>query len=364
MLHKTYRLDSTPIFIGDNMQQRELFNPYIKKASSVVVITDDQVFSALQESIEQFFLLLHPKTLLITIPAGEASKTREVKQSLEDKLLAAGLDRSGVLIAIGGGVITDLVGFVAATFCRGVDFISIPTTLLAMVDASIGGKTGVNTPFGKNLIGSFYFPKAVYVDIAYLKTLPEKEKNGGFVEVIKAALVYDPSLAKSCFNEGKQLLNNPKDLLEVISRAIAIKMSVVLSDQKELKGKRRILNFGHTLGHAIEQLSGYTFSHGEAVAIGMVAAAYISHKLCKYPKEDINKLVALLKNLDVLPIDRFQLDANRLVENMIYDKKTVNQTIRFVLLKKTGVVDSGDGAYCRDIERDLILEAIDFVKTL
>ncbi len=211
----------------------------------------------------------HLKVPIFSFPAGEASKTRKTKEELENRLLENGFSRETTLIALGGGVVTDLVGFLASTFCRGVDLILIPTTLLAMVDAAIGGKTAVNTEYGKNLIGTFYPPKSVLLNFKFLETLPEKEWFNGHVEMLKAALLADEEL----FYNFSTI-----PLTQAIHRAIEIKRRIVALDPFE-KGVRKLLNLGHTMGHALETVSNYQLSHGEAVAHGIVLESRIAHEL-------------------------------------------------------------------------------------
>jgi 3-dehydroquinate synthase len=206
---------------------------------------------------------------LFSFPAGEASKTRQTKERLEDGLLKHHYSRDTTIIALGGGVVTDLAGFLAATYCRGVSLILIPTTLMAMCDAAIGGKTGVNTPCGKNMIGAFYLPHAIHIHPGFLKTLPEQELFCGTVEILKAGLIADAELF---FNFSSFSVE------EALGRAIEVKRRIVAHDMHDV-GKRRFLNLGHTLGHAIEAASGFQLSHGKAVAMGIVLEAKISHRL-------------------------------------------------------------------------------------
>ena len=209
---------------------------------------------------------LHGFGEMFIFPPGEKFKTRETKALLEDQLLEAGFNRSGTLIGLGGGVVTDMAGFIAATFMRGVELVLIPTTLLAMVDAAIGGKNGVNTPFGKNLIGSFYEPKEMIIDLKYLKTLPEKEMKQGIAEMIKHGFLAGDDYLKEGITE------------KTILRSGQIKRDLIGSDLLD-RTQRMDLNFGHTIGHAIEQVSDYTISHGFAVAMGMAAEAFLLKEL-------------------------------------------------------------------------------------
>jgi len=224
--------------------------------------------------------------IVLTVPSGEGSKTREMKEHLEDRLLELGVGRDATIIACGGGMVLDLAGFLAATYCRGVCFVSIPTTLMAMVDAAVGGKTGVNTPFGKNSIGAFYPPKAHYYYLPFLKSLPFEEWNGGMAEVLKYALIGDAALFVSLEKEWRW-----DEML--IRRCISQKQKIVEEDYKET-GLRRTLNFGHTVGHGFEALSGYTLSHGYAVALGMLIESRLSHLVGSLPLASLRRIETLI----------------------------------------------------------------------
>lgn len=231
----------------------------------VAIIADQTVAKLYGEELQKGIA----GSILLSFPAGEKYKTRKTKERVEDALLAQGFSRDTIIIALGGGVVTDLAGFLASTFCRGVPLILIPTTVLAMVDAAIGGKNGVNTESGKNMIGTFYPPKAVLFNFEYLKTLSEKEIWNGTVEMLKHGLIADPEL----FYTLEQM-----DLKEAIWRAAEVKRRIVARDPYE-SDLRRHLNFGHTIGHAIETLSDYEIPHGEAVALGLVVESRLSHAL-------------------------------------------------------------------------------------
>ncbi|HET6372645.1 MAG TPA: 3-dehydroquinate synthase, partial [Candidatus Polarisedimenticolia bacterium] len=206
-------------------------------------------------------------TMLIEFPAGEGNKTRSTKEAVEDALAAAGVGRDAAVIALGGGVVCDLAGFVAATYHRGIPYVQVPTTLLAMVDASVGGKTGVDTPQGKNLIGAFHQPAAVFIDTEYLATLPGRDYRSGLAEVVKAGAICDADLFELLRREAPRLLaRDPSLVPEVIERSCRIKAQVVAADEKE-GDLRKILNFGHTIGHALEAVTGFAMTHGEAVAV-------------------------------------------------------------------------------------------------
>lgn len=281
---------------------------------------------------------------LIEVPSGEVHKTRETKQKLEDELFKRKIGRDSLLIAVGGGVTTDLVGFLASTYMRGVPLVLIPTTLLAMVDAAIGGKTGVDTPFGKNLIGSFYLPKAIFIDTELLKTLPEKEMKNGYSEILKYGLIDD-----------LQIWKRWRDLSFSIRASIACKVKVVSQDFEETKGLRRILNFGHTVGHALEMLSHFQMPHGEAVALGCMAESYLSHLLGYLPAHDLEAILQLYRHLGY----RFKKTESRaLFDAMALDKKAKGGLPRFVLLEKIGACVSFGGEYCTTVKQEALDEMI------
>ncbi len=272
---------------------------------------------------------------LLLVPDGEKAKTYAVKMRLEKALFKKGCGRDTVLIALGGGTTTDLVGFLASEYMRGVPLILIPTTLLAMTDAAIGGKTGINLPFGKNLIGSFYHPKAILIDSEVLDSLPEKERLNGYAEILKMGLVFDPCILE---------LSTKSE--EVIERAIHAKIRVITEDPHET-GLRRILNFGHTIGHALETLSKYKMAHGHAVALGSLAEAHLSYVLGFLKHPDFEKLSSLYQPFSLKLPKGYQRTS--LLKAMLHDKKNATGQIRCVLIDRLGHACPFDGAYCRVI---------------
>jgi len=279
---------------------------------------------------------------LFSFPAGEASKTRATKERLEGALLSEGFSRDTTIIALGGGVVTDLVGFLAATFCRGVELILIPTTLLGMVDASLGGKNGVNTPYGKNLIGSFYNPQKLYICPGFLKTLPEQEWFNGAVEMLKAGLIADADY----FHHFSEI-----PISESIDRAIEIKRRILSKDLTE-KGLRRVLNVGHTIAHALETLSDYQIPHGTAVAAGIVLEAEISYEMGILKKE------ALAHIKTKFPPAHFDFGFDEMYDVMRRDKKSEDGTPRFALLEDIGVPYAAEGTYCIEVPRKVIRKVV------
>ncbi len=290
-----------------------------------------------------------------TVPAGEHFKTIEQVARAYDTFLNARIERSTPLLALGGGVVGDLTGFVAATLLRGVPFVQVPTSLLAMVDASVGGKTGVNHPVGKNLIGSFHQPLAVLIDPRVLSTLPPRELRGGLAECIKHDLIRDADgFARLERDIGRALDLDIDYLAGLVAHNVGIKARVVEADPFE-KGERAHLNFGHTFGHAIETLSKYEYSHGESVALGMTAAAWLSAALGLITGPDRQRIVAAIAGAG-LPTGGVALGTNDIVESMAFDKKVRSGRVRFVLLNGIGraiIRDDVPLQYIRDAVESL-----------
>lgn len=274
---------------------------------------------------------------LAPVPPGEESKTLDHAARLCRELVRAGLDRGSAILALGGGVVGDLAGFVAATLFRGIAFVNLPTTLLAQVDSSVGGKTGVNLPEGKNLVGTFYQPRLVLADVLTLRTLPEREFRSGLAEVVKHAMIADAALFRTLEEDVDRILQrDPETLQAVIARNCAIKARVVEADEREA-GVRAVLNFGHTVGHALEAASGYgTLTHGEAVAYGMLVATAISvrRRLCS--PTDAQRLHNLLRRFGLIPSLR---PSPELLETYVLrDKKMRDGVLQFVLTPGVGSV--------------------------
>ena len=270
----------------------------------------------------------------ITVPAGEATKSAEHLQAIYDEALSAGIDRETPVLALGGGVVGDLAGFAAATLLRGVPLVHLPTSLIAQVDSSIGGKTGINHAAGKNLIGAFYQPRLVVSDVRTIDTLPQREWTSGMAEVIKHALIADEALVSFLESHITDLMLRRTDAVaSMIRRAARVKVDVVAADERE-QGRRAILNFGHTFGHAIEREAGYgAFTHGEAVAVGMRAALCLSHRLT--PSFDLERTDALVRTIPIEG-DPGQIALSTLKDAMAHDKKNKGDAVRFIVLDAIG----------------------------
>jgi len=265
---------------------------------------------------------------IITLPDGEEYKTMEYINYALERMFDAKYDRNSIVIAFGGGVIGDMSGFAASIFLRGIEFIQIPTTLLSMVDSSVGGKTGINNKYGKNLIGAFYQPEAVYIDTHFLSTLPKREFAAGMAEVIKMAVMFDEEYFK---NLEKEALS----IEEIIKRSVELKAWVVNQDEKE-KGIRSVLNYGHTFGHVIENLTNYkTYLHGEAVAIGMVMANELSKELGYLSEDEAERIKKLLER-NSLPTTFKIENPQEFYEHFFADKKTLDNNIKFIIPERIG----------------------------
>lgn len=274
----------------------------------------------------------------VVVPAGETSKSPERLLALYGRAVKAGLGRDGFAVALGGGVVGDLAGFFAATYLRGIPFVQVPTSLMAMVDSSVGGKTGINLTAGKNLVGAFHQPACVVIDVDTLKTLPRREFISGLAEVVKYGVIRDAVLFEKLEHEADAVVQYSwKDWPETIARCCQIKADVVAQDERE-SGLRAILNFGHTFGHALEQVTAYSrWLHGEAVAVGMVFAARLSARVLGTPRDDVERVVRLLSRLG-LPVSPDKGDWDALRRAMAADKKTRAAQLQFVLMRKIGDV--------------------------
>jgi 3-dehydroquinate synthase len=302
-----------------------------------LIITDDMVSALHGARVEETLKEMGLKIDVVDFPAGEASKDMRTSLRIVDRLMARGADRTSALIALGGGVVGDITGFVASIYMRGIPYIQVPTTLLAQVDSSIGGKTGIDLSNGKNVLGTFYQPKGVFIDLAFLKTLEPQELKNGLAEVVKYGIIDDPELFGILESKADAIKKGGVDLLEeIVTKSCRIKKSVVEIDELE-KGVRRILNFGHTIGHAIETESGYTISHGDAVSMGMVASATISERMHYLPTEDRERIIPLIKAMGLPHHIPKKLSPDGIFARMKGDKKKAGDVLNFVLLKKIGM---------------------------
>jgi 3-dehydroquinate synthase len=332
---------SYPIYVGNGALAR--LGKDCKKLNFTrrcAVITDSNVAPLYAETALANLKEAGFDPVLISFPAGEKSKSLKHVSAAYDQLAAQRLERKSFIVALGGGVTGDLAGFVAATYLRGIAFVQIPTTLLAQVDSSVGGKVGVNLPAGKNLVGAFHQPRVVLCDLAALKTLPEREFRAGLAEVIKYGIIYDaPFFAVLERHLDKLLGRDEKALGKVVARCCEIKAEVVGQDETET-GLRAILNFGHTIGHALEAITKYgKLLHGEAISIGQVAAARLSTRVLNFPEKDADRIERIFHRAG-LPVT-WPLkpdDFESMLRAMRLDKKVTTGEIRFVLAERIGKV--------------------------
>jgi 3-dehydroquinate synthase len=335
-LHIQLENRSYPIYIGEGLlSQIKLIESHLKQ-KHVAVVTNTTVAPLYLDPLLSLLKDHGIKAFPIILPDGESYKNQETLNLIYDALLKEKCERTVTLIALGGGVIGDMTGYAAATYLRGVPFIQIPTTLLSQVDSSVGGKTGINHPLGKNMIGAFYQPQCVIADIDTLKTLPPREFSAGMAEVIKYGLIRDEAFFNWLEKNMEGLIKlNPSLLIEAIQRSCQNKADVVEMDEYE-SGVRAILNLGHTFGHAIENAMGYgVWLHGEAVATGMVMAAHLSKLMGWVKGEEFTRIIKLLKEAK-LPIDPPNISEDQYIQLMSMDKKVIDGKIRLVLQKGIG----------------------------
>jgi 3-dehydroquinate synthase len=338
------------------------FGPFVREAldrtwsgsscRSALIVTDSHLEeTALPAKSQAGLSSAGIDSAVLVVPAGEASKSLRQASRLYDELVSRKADRHTLIVALGGGVIGDLAGFVAATFARGLPLVMVPTTLLAQVDSSVGGKVGINHPDAKNIIGAFYQPTGVWVDTETLRTLPARELRCGLAEVVKYGVILDAEFFASLERDVEKIMNHDDYALQrVVIESCRKKADVVSRDEREETGLRAVLNFGHTIGHAIEAVAGYggPYQHGEAVALGMAAEARLAQRLGWLGTDDVDRLIQLLERFN-LPTSASGLDAEKLVAAMARDKKNRQGKVRFVLPRSIGKVELTDIASPDDI---------------
>ena len=343
------------IYIGHGLEEK--LQSFVKTAGfsqKALLITDTNVGPLYGEKVKSLLDEAGLETELVAIPAGESSKSLRIAERLYTKAIELGLDRKSPIFALGGGVVGDLAGFIAATYMRGIPFVQLPTSLLAQVDSSVGGKVAVNHALGKNLIGAFYQPKAVFMDLNFMKTLPKREIYTGLGEIVKYGIIYDRDFFEFLEqNQSAVLALEPEVAIHMIARSCEIKAAVVSEDEQEA-GLRRILNFGHTMAHAIEKETGYMkYNHGEAVAIGIVGAADISFRLGMISQQEFQRVTSLVAQLH-LPLEAEGCTVDAMYGDIFHDKKTVAGKVNWVLMQSIGTVT------CRnDVPADVVKAAME-----
>lgn len=348
--------DSYEIETGYKLEQKlieDIKNGLVGDIRKFAIITDHIVKDLYAETIYTLLKQAGYESDLFVFQAGEKSKTRKTKEMIEDAMLESGYRRDCCILAIGGGVVTDLAGFIAGTYGRGIPFINYATTLLAAADASVGGKTAVDTPLATNLIGLFYQPKKVYLDIATWQTLPQRQIASGLAETVKHACLADRDFFEYLKQHMDQIWTFDKDVCEHIARTnCKIKYTVVMQDERET-GLREILNLGHTIGRAIETVSDYKLLHGEALAIGLAAEADLAYQFGYLAKAEQDEMIQLLKRARLPVAIPSYIDREELVKKLYTDKKVKNGTLRFVIQKGIGeIVEYADNVFAVPVKEE------------
>ena len=324
------------------------------RCEHTVIIADERIVATLGESLEQSLSSAGYRTTLLCVPSGESSKSIAQAERLWQSLLDAKADRGSAVLALGGGVVGDLAGFVAASYARGLPLIQIPTTLLSQVDSSVGGKTAINLPMAKNMVGAFWQPSLVVIDTETLSTLPKRELVSGLAEVVKYGVIRVPELFTYLETNLQNILYmDAGAITHIVAQSCQAKADVVSQDEREVTGLRAMLNYGHTFGHALESDSSYgTYLHGEAVAIGMHLAAQCARRMGRVDDDFVLRQRTLLENLQ-LPVRFKGHDPVRLWELMQHDKKVQHGSLRFILPDRMGHVELVD-----DVPQSLVLEVL------
>ncbi len=334
-----YKVELMQVYIGEGLLEADALVNFTASYPKVILICDAYLKELYAEPLAKK-LNAH----LLFVPSGESAKSLSVVDVLQRNLAQLGADRETLLVAMGGGTVSDLVGFVASIYLRGLPLLLIPTTLLAMVDAAIGGKNGINTTFGKNQLGTIYLPRAMVADVAILKTLPEKQWRNGLAELLKIGLVYEPKVMDFLKRENA---------LQLVTQGARAKSAVVEQDLMD-HGIRHILNFGHTIGHALEAATGYDLSHGEAVAIGALVESSLSLHLGFLSRSDYHTIQQLYaKHLPGLKLSS-NYCRERCLQALLLDKKRRDGSIRTVVLQGVGSVFSAEGEYCVTVSNSML----------
>jgi 3-dehydroquinate synthase len=345
-----------PVIVGRGLiDQVGRHTSKVVRGNTCAIVTDNHVGPLFARRVKRSLTSAGFKPTLITVPAGEKSKTLKQAGAICEQMIAAGLDRHSFVIGLGGGVIGDISGFVAAIYHRGIPHVQIPTTLLAMADSSIGGKTGVDTRAGKNLIGAFHHPSLVIDDVDVLKTLPRRQFNQGFAEIIKHAIIADAKMFKQLQSSEARSPRRPLALQQLICRNIKIKSKIVAKDERDRTGERAVLNFGHTVGHAIERAGNYRkFLHGEAISLGIVAACAVSIKRAGLAPGQRDAVIDLLQRFDLPTRLPKNFPREKIFKALKFDKKFEAGKIRFVVTPRIGAA-----FLTTDITFEDIHEAVD-----
>ncbi len=347
---------SYSIVLEDSFEQlAEEMGPLEAEERRICIVTDSQVGPLYKEAVKQELLKVCKKVTTYTIEAGEEHKTLDTVKGLYEHLILEHFDRKDILAALGGGVVGDLTGFTAATYLRGIRFIQIPTTLLSQVDSSIGGKTGVDFDNWKNMVGAFHMPSLVYMNLSVLKTLPDRQFASGMAEILKHGLIRNAAYYEQLLKDQDAIRDREyKALLPMIAESCRIKRAVVEADPTE-QGERALLNFGHTIGHAVEKLKDFRLLHGECVAVGMAAAGFISWQRGLLDIDAMEKITRGLRAFS-LPVSTEGLEAGKVVETTRSDKKMEAGSIKFILLRSIG-----EAYVDRTVTEEELLDAVSWI---
>jgi 3-dehydroquinate synthase len=341
VIHPHVPSQTTELFVGRHLLSKELLS-----AARFVIVVDQKLKDLYGDALAHCL-----RADLIAIPSGEKAKSKQVLDYLLEELFQLKVGKDTVLVALGGGAVCDLVGFAASIYMRGIAHVLVPTTLLAMVDAAIGGKTGIDMPFGKNLIGTIYPPKAIIADVETLSSLPETEWINGLAEIIKIGLIYDADIC----DDIEPFTKNPA----LVLKAMQAKIAIVQQDPLD-RSLRRMLNFGHTIGHGLEAVADYQIPHGRAVAIGCLAESHLSWQLGYLSMQDFLKIQALFHRFSLQLPKGYTPQA--LLHAMSYDKKKSLGKLRFVLIDQIGRALPFDGAYCRNVDHEELKSTLDWME--
>lgn len=348
---------SYPIQVGfDLLTHPEKWLPENCRTKRLVIITDDHVRELYGETL--VLALRDHQPLLLSFSPGELSKNHQTKYHLEEEMLKHHCSRDTVILALGGGVVGDLAGFIASTYLRGVPYIQLPTTLLSMIDSSVGGKTGINTPTGKNLIGSFWQPQSVVVDLQCLMTLPDSHLVNGLIEAIKIFLTCDRNYFDYVRDHVDDVMNRDRMVIEkIVEQAIRLKVSIVSFDEKE-KNQRMILNYGHTIGHALEKVTGYKMLHGYAVALGILVESRISVLSGFLSDEDDQLIRNFFLSLDISGDVLKNKNIDEVIQATRSDKKMQSNEVRYILLKKPGEIQRDHDRVAQAVPDEIVKQAL------
>lgn len=345
-----------PILIQEKLLQQP--HRWLPSFENIVIITDHRIKRLYGQALAQSLKKAGRRLLLLSFAAGEKSKSQQTKQRLEEKMLQNGFDRNTLCLALGGGVVGDVAGFVAATYLRGIPIIQIPTSLLAMVDSSVGGKTAIDTPYGKNMIGVFWQPMAVIADTGCLQSLPRKQLIAGLIEAIKMFLTHDQNSFEWIQKQWNRCLSDDKKALQsAIERAVKIKAAVVACDVREQSGQRALLNFGHTIGHALEKITDYKILHGYAVAYGILMETKISELLGVISVADYNIIANLFQKLGIFAHDFKKYSVDDIILATKHDKKVRSGKTYYVLLKNIGAAFVSEQNYVHHVPDTIVKQA-------